>query len=346
MSADTAAVPSSQISEAIWQHAVAAIRQARRVLLLGHVAPDGDALGSALAVGLALVRSPGHRIVQVSFGDEPFVVPANLRTLPGQELLTPPAQVQAPDVAVAFDASSADRLGVLCELAEAAPVLIAVDHHASYDGFADVSLVDVRAPATAVLAEELVRRLGGTVDADVAANLYTGLVTDTGSFRYSGTTSQTHALAGRLLDTGIRFDLITRELFDTVPFPALQLLGRALDRAVLDSTAADGLGLVWTYVPAQERLDNDVAFDLVEPIIDSVRKTSEAEVSCIVKEDDERRLRVSLRSKGRIDVSAVAVSFGGGGHRYAAGFTADGTSVDQVMVALRVALDAAEHLQP
>jgi phosphoesterase RecJ-like protein len=329
-----------------WEQAATLVSQARSVLLVGHVAPDGDALGSALAVGLALSRGRPGLHVEVSFGDDPFVVPANLGSLPGQELLVPPREVCPPDVVMTFDASSIDRLGLLRETAESTPHLVAVDHHASYDGFGTLSLVDVTAPATAVLAGQLIDRLGLVVDRDVAANLYTGLVTDTGSFRYAGTTSQTLAFAGRLLDTGIRFDLIARDLFDSVPFAYLGLLGRALDRAVLEPGSAGGLGLVWTVVPALERHQAGLAFDLVEPIIDTVRKAAEAEVATVVKEDDTGDLRVSMRSKGRIDVSQVAVELGGGGHRYAAGYTASSRDLDTLVQALRDRLATAPHLEP
>lgn len=334
------------VTDADWETATRLLLGAGSVLLLGHVAPDGDALGSALAVGLALRALPGERRVEVSFGDDPWVVPANLRWLPGLELVVPPSEVDpAPDVVACFDASSIDRLGVLRPLAEAAPVLLVVDHHTSYDGFGTHRVVDVTAPATAVLAEELVRRLGAPLGADVAAGIYAGLVTDTGSFRYSGTTPQTHLLAARLLATGIRFDLMSRRLFDDVPFAYLGLLGRALDRTVHEPSGAGGLGLVWTVVPALERQQAGLAFDLVEPVIDSVRKAEEAEVACVVKEDDAGHLRVSLRSKGHVDVSQVAAALGGGGHRYAAGFTSASRDLAAVVDAVRQGLAAAPHLE-
>ena len=332
----------TSISTEHWQAATSAIEGAHTLLLLGHISPDGDALGSALAVGLAIRAMPGSRQVQVSFGDDPFVVPANLSSLPGQELLVPPSEVFVrPDVVATFDASSADRLGLLRSLSEAAPTLLAVDHHASYDGFGSIQLVDVSAPATAVIADELIQRLGVALDHDIAACLYTGLVTDTGSFRYPGTTPETHEFAGRLLATGIRFDEITRELFDNVPFSFLGLLGHALESAQLDSAAAEGGGLVWTLVPAAERLRRGLAFDLVEPIIDVVRRAVEAEVALVLKEDDNGELKVSMRSKGKVDVGSVAVRLGGGGHRYAAGFTATTREVAHVVDQVRTALEAA-----
>ena len=325
-----------------WDRVVDAIHEADSLLLLGHVSPDGDALGSALAAGLAIAALPSRPEIQVSFGDDPFVVPANLAWLPGQQLLTPPSRVMpSPAVVLTFDASSIDRLGVLRDVAERAPLLVAVDHHASYDGFGTVGLVDMGAPATAVVAHELVERLGVPVDADIAACLYTGLITDTGSFRYAGTTAQTHALAGELLQTGIAFDEIAREVFDTVPFGFLGMLGAALERSVLDQSAASGRGLVWTVVHVTDRSEHALPFDLVEPVIDTVRKASEAEVAMVVKEDDRGDLRVSLRSKGAVDVSRVATSLGGGGHWYAAGFTASSRVLEDVVESVRKALDDA-----
>ena len=332
----------SSIDPVHWDRALELVRAARKVLLLGHVAPDGDALGSALAFGLAVTRQDPTKVVQVSFGDEPFIVPANLQSLPGLSLLVPPSEVASDlDLVISFDASSADRLGTLRELAESAPHLIVVDHHASFDGFGDTPLVDTAAPATAVVVDEFITKLGVELDGDIATCLYTGLVTDTGSFRYSGTSAATHEFAGRLLETGIPFDEISRELFDDAPFGYLKLLGNALTRATLDTRAAGGLGMVWTMVPASERMADGLAFDLVEPIIDVVRKASEAEVAVVVKEDDDGELRISLRSKGHVDVSKVASRLGGGGHVYAAGFTASSRDPDVVVAAIVEQLAAA-----
>lgn len=329
----------SPIAASSWQHVIDAIGSAESLLLLGHVSPDGDALGSAMGAGLAIAAMPANgrpKCVQVSFGDDPFVVPANLAWMPGQHLLVPPGEVAPdPDLVITFDASSIDRLGLLRPIAEAAPLLVAVDHHASYDDFATVGLVDVTAPATAVVAHELVRRLGVALDADIAACLYTGLITDTGSFRYAGTTAETHALAAELLGTGIAFDKIAREVFDAAPFGYLAMLGAALSRCQLEPAAAAGRGLVWTVVYADDRHEQQLAFDLVEPVIDVVRKASEAEVAMVLKEDDRGDLRVSMRSKGIVDVSAVAMALGGGGHRYAAGFTANSRDVERVVASVR-----------
>ena len=264
-----------------WDDAVAALTSGAPVLLIAHVAPDADALGSALAVGMALE----HRGVDVavSFGDEPFVLPRSLRTLPGQHLLVPPKQVGDRQVVASFDASASERLGVLEPVARAAHRLIAVDHHTSYTAFGGIHLVDVKAPATAVLALELVDRLAVDLDADIATCIYSGLITDTGSFKFAATTSSTHLTAARLLGTGMRHDLISRWIYDDEPFGALRLLGAALDRAELDTSAVGGLGFVWTQVSQADRQAWGLPLDAVERVIDVLRIATEAEVACVLK---------------------------------------------------------------
>jgi phosphoesterase RecJ-like protein len=320
-----------------WAATASALVSGADVLLLAHVSPDADALGSALAVGLAL-RTLGHQVA-VSFGDQPFAVPRILRFLPGQELLVAPdvAAALRPSVVASFDVSSQDRLGVLSDTYDGATTRIAVDHHASYTGFGSVSVVDVTAPATAVLALELIDRLGVELTAEIATPLYAGLITDTGSFRFVQTTAQTHAIAGRLLATGIAHDVISRRIYDDEPFRALGLLGDALSRAELEPDAVHGLGLVHTWVDAAERTAVGLPLDALERIIDVLRTATEAEVAAVLKQDDVGSWRVSLRSKGAVDVSAVALGFGGGGHRYAAGWTSAGT-LEQTQADLRLGL--------
>jgi bifunctional oligoribonuclease and PAP phosphatase NrnA len=312
------------------------------VCLAAHVNPDGDSLGSALALGLAL-RGLGKRAV-VSFGDDPPRVPASLRFLPGQELLVPPDRVPAaPEVLVVLDTASPDRLGLLADRLDTAGAVVVIDHHASNAGFGTYRLIDVSAPATAVLVDALIRRLGADLTPDIACALYAGVASDTGSFKYAGTTPATHLLAARLLEAGVRQDVVGRHLWDSAPFGYLKLLAAALDRVRLEPDAVGGLGLVWTVVSRADRQRYGLPADVAEGVIDVVRKADEAEVAAVFREDDDGVHHVSVRSHGRIDVGAVCSRLGGGGHRFAAGFTAhDG--VADAMAALRHGLAAAPHL--
>jgi phosphoesterase RecJ-like protein len=328
-----------------WSAAVALLEAADEVDLVCHVGPDGDALGSMLALGVAL-RASG-KAVRASWGSEPFEVPLPYRGLPGLDLLVPATEIPAaPALLVTFDTGSVLRLGSLADRVEAAGDVLVVDHHASNTRFGTLNVVDERAASTASMVVELVDALGLEVSAEVAACAYTGLVTDTGSFKYAGTTPEVHALAGRLLATGIRHDLISRAIWDTSPFGYVKLLGLVLARAVLEAEAVGGLGLVWTAVGADDLHRFDLAMSDVEGVIDVIRTTSEAEVAVVVKVDPEDGwLKVSTRSKGSIDVGAVCVALGGGGHRFAAGFTSY-QPLGATMETLRQALDAAPHLQP
>jgi phosphoesterase RecJ-like protein len=310
-----------------WSRAVKVIDGASQVCLACHVRPDADALGSMLAVLHALCsrsgsRSGGAPTVVASFGDEPFEVPAILRFLPGVELLSAPGGYPAdPEVMLSFDAASVDRLGALTGPATAARELIVLDHHASNTRFGSINLVDPAAAATAVLAAELIDRLEIPLTEQIALGIYAGLITDTGSFKFSATTPQVHELAARLLATGIDPATVSRELYDRAPFSYLALLAAALDRARLEKAAAGGLGLVWTTVTRSDRVQAGLSMDAAESVIDIVRRTDEAEVAVVLKQDDHGDWHVSMRSKSVVDVGAVATSLGGGGHARAAGFT-------------------------
>jgi len=312
-------------SEADWARAVKIIGGADQVCLACHVRPDADALGSMLAVGCALTTRQRPPALVASFADHPFEVPRILQFLPGLQLLQPPQLYPArPEVMITFDAASADRLGALGDPAVVATELVVLDHHASNTRFGTVNLIDPDAAATAVLATELIDRLGIALTRQIALGLYAGLVADTGSFKYSATTPRVHELAARLLATGIDAGAVSRELYDRAPFSYLGLLSAALDRAVLDHAAAGGLGLVWTTVTRSDREVARLPLAAAESVIDEIRRTDEAEVAVVLKEDDSGGWQVSVRSKSVVDVGAACTALGGGGHARAAGFTYPG----------------------
>jgi len=324
-----------------WARAVKVIDGAGQVCLACHVRPDADALGSMLAVLHALASRPGGAEVIGSFGDVPFKVPAILRFLPGAELLTAPTKYPArPEVMLSFDAASVDRLGPLSGPASAAGELIVLDHHASNTRFGTINLVDPAAAATAVLAADLIDRLAIPLTEQIALGLYAGLVTDTGSFKFSATTPEVHELAARLLATGIDPGAVSRELYDRAPFTYIHMLASALARAVLERETVGGLGLVWTTVTRADRVQAGLSLDVAESVIDEIRRTDEAEVAVVLKEDDAGVWQVSMRSKSLVDVSAIATALGGGGHARAAGFSYTG-GADEAIRAVRTLLDCA-----
>jgi bifunctional oligoribonuclease and PAP phosphatase NrnA len=331
---------SEGLSAGEWSAAVDAVQKLpldASVLLVCHVNPDGDAIGSMLGVGLGL-QSLGFRRLQATFPG-PMEVPEPFAAMPGLQLLVPATEAEpAPDLMMCFDAASVSRLGELADRIGTAGTTVVLDHHASYTGFGSVHLVDPRAAATAVVAEGLLARLGVRLDASIAECLYVALVTDTGSFKFDMTTPSVHQLAARLLATGLKPAEISRRVFDTRPFGAVRLYGDVLTRAQLDPDAAGGRGLVWTYATLEDLARHGQRPYVLEPLIDAVRCTAEADVSCVVKQVAAREWAVSMRSKGASDVAAVAVALGGGGHRLAAGFTWHGELAD-VIDAIRSKLD-------
>ncbi len=305
------------ISERDWQAAVAALAEAEVAVISCHVHPDGDALGSALALHRALANAGREPVVSFS---EPFVVAPHYRFLPGLDRLVPPDRVPPDaDLFVCFDAGSLDRLGSLVDAFQGAARTVVVDHHASNTRFGDVNLVDPAAPASAVLCRELLRRLGLPLDQEIATCLYTGLVTDTGRFQYQATTPATHQLAAELLAAGVRQYEVAKAVFETNDIGYLRLAADALHRI----TQVPEASLVWTWVSLDDLRAHGVDMDETEGLIDLVRTDGASDVAAVLKEQPDGTHKVSLRSKGATDVGRLATRFGGGGHKYAAGYSVD-----------------------
>ncbi|WP_051799730.1 DHH family phosphoesterase [Catenuloplanes japonicus] len=325
--------------ETDWAEAVAAVRRwlpDGRILLVCHVNPDGDALGSMLAFAHGLARL-GARNVQATFPGPPEV-PESLREIPGIDRVIPETEAwAAPDLLCTFDAASTGRLGGLADRLGTARDSVVLDHHASNPGFGTVRLVDPAAAATSIVVEQLLDRLDVPLDAEIAECLYTALTTDTGSFRFA-TTPSVHQMAARLIATGLRPGEISQRVFDSRPLGAVKLFGEVLGRCELDQEAARGHGLCWTTATRADLERHGQRAYVLEALIDSVRCVAEADVCVVLKEIGDDSWSVSMRSKGAVDVSRVAGLLGGGGHRAAAGFTGAGTPED-VLASVRAVLD-------
>lgn len=296
--------------------AAEAVRNARNLALACHVGPDGDALGSMLALGVAARRRDIE--VVASFGS-PYVVPENLSFLP-TDMLTPPGDFpDEPETMVVFDAGSAERLGELAVNAKAATRLIVIDHHATNEGFGDIAVIDGSAAATGELVYELLGLLGWEVDSVVATCLLTALVTDTGRFMYTNTTAKTLRIAARLVEAGARPPEVSRHVYETAPFGYLKAAAAALARSSLDA----GLGIVTAVLTDEDLDDAGIGWDDTDGLIDTLRLADEADVAVLAKVHDDGRVKVSLRSRGATDVGSLAARMGGGGHRLAAGFTVE-----------------------
>jgi len=308
---------SEQGVEVALGRAAQAIAGASRVTLVCHVNPDGDALGSTLGLHHVL-RAAG--VDSVASFPSPFVVAPHYRELPGLDLLTPPELVdREPEVLVTFDCGSLDRLGELETSAKAAGELVVVDHHASNERYGTINVIDVDAAASGVLVRRLISRLDLPLTRDAAICLYAALVCDTGRFQYESTTCEVFGLAQELADYELPISSLSRTLFEEHRFAYLQLVADVLGGAQLIPDKR----FVWAKVTQEDLARRNVSFEEVEGLIDLVRRTREADVSCVLKEAADGAWRVSLRSLGAVDVCKIAEREGGGGHRLAAGFTSD-----------------------
>jgi len=311
-------------------HAAAAISAAPSLALACHHTPDGDALGSMLALH-HLALAAGKR--SVASWPEPFDVPPHYTFLPGLDLTTKPADFPVePDLMVTFDCGSLGRLAELAPSAKRAHELIVVDHHSTNDGYGSVNLIDPDAAASAVVVRRLLERLGWELNRDAAMCLYTGLVCDTGRFQYDCTTPEVFALAEELSRFDLPIGAMNRQLFEEHRLAYLRLAGAALLRAEYDGDRR----FVATWVTAADLLTHGVGLDETEGLIDLIRRATEADVSCVLKETPDGT-KVSLRAVNSFDVGQVAIAFGGGGHKAAAGFVSP-LPVRELLDAIRESL--------
>jgi bifunctional oligoribonuclease and PAP phosphatase NrnA len=320
-----------------WQQALrpgamaAAVDRLREVAASGgaavlacHVGPDGDALGATLALHLALERL-GVRSIP-TWGEEPLRVPAPFVDLPGIGALCAPSDLPPdPALLVTLDAASEERLGSVRSLLDTGVSTIVIDHHPTNTGFGHVQLVAPDAAATVTVVEQLIRDLGVAIGPEIATCLYVGLVTDTGRFQHANTDRATMELAGRLLEAGAPHEELGRRLFDTRSLGEVTVVGQALARLGFVPDVA----LAHTHVSAEELDAAGVGIEQIEGLIDLVRSVDVAEVAMVAKQAEDG-WRVSLRSKGAVDVGALAVQLGGGGHTYAGGYTAT-AGIDKVL---------------
>jgi phosphoesterase RecJ-like protein len=313
------------------EEAVAAIAGASRLAMACHIGPDGDAIGSML--GLAIAAVENGKEVFPSFG-HPFTLPGTFDFLPTDMLVAPDKVPAEPEVMVTFDAGSADRLGDLRAPAERAGTLVVIDHHKTNGGFGRYNLIVPEAAATAEIVIDVLDALGWHIGPETATALHVGLVTDTGRFQYANTAPKTLRAAARMVEAGARPEIIGRHVYEETPFGYLHAAGAVLSRAVLEADRR----LVWSVLTIKDLNDSGIGLDDTDPLIDALRTAQESDVAVLLKDLGGGRIKGSMRSRGRVDVGAIAEAFGGGGHHNAAGFTGSG-SVESVMDAIRSRLE-------
>lgn len=318
------------------------IKQGKRFMVISHVNPEGDAVGSLLGLASAL-RTLGKDVVAYSAD----LIPDPFGFLPGADTVVRSLEGEAPfDVTFAVDCGQLSRLGHEFLAFEKWGILINIDHHVSNDNFGDINVVDPEASAAAELVFDLLKEAGINITPDIATNLYVGIHTDTGSFRYSSATPESLEKAGELVRLGADPRKIAVRVYESYPAKKLKLLGKVLNTLEL---VRDGLdGKVATVVASQDMMESvGAGKGDVDGFVNYARSIEGVEVGVLLRECSPRDYKISFRSKGDIDVSSVAQSFGGGGHKNAAGCNVQGTLEEvkkKVIDALRDKISTKEKL--
>jgi phosphoesterase RecJ-like protein len=314
---------------------LAAIREGEKFLVCSHSRPDGDAVGSMLAMGM-LLRQMGKRAELVA-ADR---VPAVYRSLPGADEIKTVMRVHGPYDAVILlecDGLSRTRLRGLERMFQ-----INIDHHASGKEFGDLNWIDRDATSVGELVHRLVKAAGGTVTAEMATCLYTTLLTDTGGFCYGGIRSNTFALAEELTLAGADPVHIARDVYFANPMSKMLLLGTALANLRRDDK------LAWLSVSNEDMVRCGAVEEDCEGVVNYAISIAGVEAAVFLRELPEGRVRLSLRSKGKVNVAGIAERLGGGGHENAAGCTLDGPTqraTDEILAALRDEMEGGRSQQ-
>jgi phosphoesterase RecJ-like protein len=306
------------------------LRLGERFLVCSHSRPDGDAVGSMLAMGM-LLEQMGKRADLVT-ADR---IPVTYRGLPGADEIRSALRVHGPYDAVIL--LECDDLG-RAKLRGLEPFfLINIDHHATGRPFGHLNWIDREAASVGELVYRLVKAAGATVTPEMATCLYTTVLTDTGGFCYGYTKHSTFALAQELTLAGADPVRIAQDVYFSTPTSKLLLLGAAL------STLTREGRLAWLWVTHQDLVRTCAAEEDCEGIVNYALSIAGVEAAVFLRELHDRRIRLSLRSKGKIDVSAIAAKMGGGGHENAAGVTLEGPlsrAMEEILGELRSNLTA------
>ncbi|MBA3962409.1 MAG: bifunctional oligoribonuclease/PAP phosphatase NrnA [Chthoniobacterales bacterium] len=330
--------PQVSLTNSTFAEIAAVLRAHESFVVLSHVRPDGDALGSQIAMGLAL-QQLGKKVKV--WNEEGLL--EKFSFLPGGELVTlPPNEPEDFDVVVALDTATRQRLGdnVLAAVGEA-KVWINIDHHPSNPRYGDLVHIDSIAPATGQILFEFLQSQDLPLDEAIAENLFAAISTDTGSFQYPNTTDRTFEIAADILRCGIKVGELSQRLYESYPRRRIELL-----RVLLDHMRFDADGKVASFsLPLAMANELGVIPEDNEGLIDHLRAIQGVIIAIFFEELEDGKVRVSMRSKDeRADVCEICKSFKGGGHKLAAGARMTGSLDDAVRRVIAAAVEAVNPL--
>lgn len=288
------------------------ILKSENIYIASHVRPDGDNLGSMLALGLALKKTD-KKIYMVK--TDP--IPSDFMFLPGVQYITEIDNYDNIDLLIALDSSDAERLGHNRKLVDKANFIINIDHHISNTNFGHINIVDSNSGSTAEIVFKMINILNIEIDKNIGTCIYTGISTDTGSFMYDNTRPETHLIAAELLKIGIDKKSVILNIYQNNSMEKTKLFIKALEK--LETFNDNKIALV--QVTRDMLLNTGAKMEETDGIISFIRDIQPVEVAIVLKEIGEKEIKVSMRSKAYVNVSEVCSKFKGGGHMRAAGCT-------------------------
>lgn len=296
------------------ESALELINRYNNIYICSHIQPDGDSLGSILALAMAIKKLKKKGNINVVKVDN---IPSYFNFLPNIDIIEEKDVNQEVELFIALDSSDKERLGIGAEFLSKAKAVINIDHHVTNEFFGDINIVLPSSGSTCEIVYKIIKYMDIEIDRDIATCLYTGINTDTGRFMYSNTTYETHMIVADLIKTGIDINDININIYQNVSIERTRLLLEALNQLELHDN-----GKVGVVVVTQEMLEKTKAsMEDTEGIISFVMGINTIEAACLLKEVSYKEVKISLRSKKYVDVSKISAKFGGGGHIRAAGCT-------------------------
>jgi phosphoesterase RecJ-like protein len=283
------------------------------VAIAGHVNPDGDSLGSALALA-ELLRGLGKQVDVLMGQDTP--PPTLYSFLPGYNFEPASGYTRTPELFIVVDSATIKRLGTARPVFERSPKTLVIDHHTNYEDFADYYFGDPDIAATGELIWQLIRASGVRPSTNMALYCYVAILTDTGRFSYEKTSSHTFEDAKEMVELGVNPAFVASRVYESKPLASLQLEARLIERLRF---CVDGK-LVYSYVTEADLRELGINRDATEGLPNVLRSIAGVKLAVLLRYEDDG-VRVNLRSHDGIDVGSLACGFGGGGHAAAAGFT-------------------------
>ncbi len=308
----------------------AALKSGLRFLVVSHANPDGDAIGSVLAIGRLLAQMDKEVVM---YNKDP--VPANLRFLPGSELICSTLDDSVFDTTVVMDCSELARVGPLPEAGRLG-TLVGIDHHLTAKPLGQATYLDPTASSIGEMIHTIVQHLPVDFDQDIATSIYTSILTDTGSFRYSNTTPKALRTAADMVALGVSPWEVALAVYESQPLTRIKLLA-----LVLQTLEVDPSGLYGSIVITRQMFDQTgTNEEHIDGFINYPRMIKGVEISAQYRQEDEESFKVTFRSRGTVNVAKIAEKYGGGGHANAAGCTLKGT-LESVRERIERAVDQA-----